>query len=57
MIRLFDSSVDFEALKEVLLTHSHDDIECSADLLMQRADIARVAEQMDCATVLNFMWL
>lgn len=46
MIRLFDSSVDFEALKEVLLTHSHDDIECSADLLMQRADIARVAEQM-----------
>ena len=46
MIRLFDSSVDFEALKEVLRAHSHDDIECSADLLMQRADIAQVVEQM-----------
>lgn len=46
MIRLFDSSVDFEALKEVLLAHSNDDIECSADLLLQRADIAQVAEQL-----------
>ena len=46
MIRLFDSSVDFEKLKDVLLIHGHDDIECSADLLMQRADIAKVAEQM-----------
>lgn len=46
VVRWFDSSVDLEPLKDALLSHSQDDIECSTESLMKEPDISEAVEPL-----------